>query len=277
MNKVYRYRNQLDSEGFKPNSQYEFIDTDSEKQWNKIIKYYTNNHSVEYYIKNPIEYKLNNYGFRTPDDFNDYDEGNIFLGCSHTFGVGHHLENTWSYKLNQTIGGKFWNLGIGGSGVMTHFRLLLGFYKELKIKNIFHFAPKYPRYEFIENGLPQHYLLNEFSKNWKDKFGNLVINSLLTNEQIEFNWLAYTNAIKSIANEIGCNYYLIEGDIGLHNTDDSLLARDLIHHTTKEQDLIYKNFLKLYDENLYEKVCNIDNPIFDIKNYMKKTFEHKII
>jgi hypothetical protein len=277
MNKVYKYRNQLDYEGYKPNRQYQFIDTDSENQWKKILKYNTDNHSVEYYIKNPIQYKLNNYGFRTPDDFNNYDEGNVFLGCSHTFGVGHHLENTWSYKLNQTIGGKFWNLGIGGSGVMTHFRLLLGFYKELKIKNIFHFAPKYPRYEFIENGVPQHYILNEFSKNWKDKFGNLVINSLLTNEQIEFNWLVYTNAIKSIANEVGCNYYLIEGDIGLFNTDESLLARDLVHHTTKEQDLIYKNFLKLYDENLYEKIKNVDNPIFDIKNYMKKTFEHKII
>ena len=277
MNKVYKYRNQLDYEGYKPNRQYQFIDTDSENQWKKILKYNTDNHSVEYYIKNPIQYKLNNYGFRTPDDFNNYDEGNVFLGCSHTFGVGHHLENTWSYKLNQTIGGKFWNLGIGGSGVMTHFRLLLGFYKELKIKNIFHFAPKYPRYEFIENGVPQHYILNEFSKNWKDKFGNLVINSLLTNEQIEFNWLAYTNAIKSIANEVGCNYYLIEGDIGLFNTDESLLARDLVHHTTKEQDLIYKNFLKLYDENLHEKIKNVDNPIFDIKNYMKKTFEHKII
>jgi len=277
MNKVYKYRNQLDYEGYKPNRQYQFIDTDSENQWKKILKYNTDNHSVEYYIKNPIQYKLNNYGFRTPDDFNNYDEGNVFLGCSHTFGVGHHLENIWSYKLNQTIGGKFWNLGIGGSGVMTHFRLLLGFYKELKIKNIFHFAPKYPRYEFIENGVPQHYILNEFSKNWKDKFGNLVINSLLTNEQIEFNWLAYTNAIKSIANEVGCNYYLIEGDIGLFNTDESLLARDLVHHTTKEQDLIYKNFLKLYDENLHEKIKNVDNPIFDIKNYMKKTFEHKII
>ena len=277
MDKMYKYRNQLDSEGFQPNGEYEFIDTDSENQWKKILKYHSNNHSVEYYIKNPIQYKLNNCGFRTPDDFNNHDEGNLFLGCSHTFGVGHHLENTWSYKLNQTIGGKFWNLGIGGSGVMTHFRLLLGFYKELKIKNIFHFAPKYPRYEFIENGLPQHYLLNEFSKNWKDKFGNLVINSLLTNEQIEFNWITYTNAIKSIANEIGCNYYLIEGVIGLYNSDDSLLARDLIHHTTKEQDLIYKNFLKLYDETLYEKACNIDNPIFDIKSYIKSTIKHKII
>ena len=40
-----------------------------------------------------IEYKLNNEGFRTPDDFNSMDEGNIFLGCSHTFGVGLPIEN----------------------------------------------------------------------------------------------------------------------------------------------------------------------------------------
>ena len=34
------------------------------------------------------------------------------MGCSHTFGIGHHLENTWGFKLNNVIGGKFWNLGI---------------------------------------------------------------------------------------------------------------------------------------------------------------------
>ena len=55
---------------------------------------------LEHYIKNPIEYKLNNYGFRTYDDL-DSSEGNVYLGCSFTYGEGHHLENTWSYKLHK--------------------------------------------------------------------------------------------------------------------------------------------------------------------------------
>ena len=157
MNKIYRHKNDLDDRGFKSDYSYGFIETDSLEQWEKTLKKYPDNPSVQYYLNNPIEYKLNNRGFRTPDNFNSKDIGNVFLGCSHTFGIGHHLENTWSYKLNNIIGGKFWNLSVGGTGVTSHFRLLLGYYKELNIKNIFHFAPKYPRYEFIENGRPQFY------------------------------------------------------------------------------------------------------------------------
>lgn len=270
MNKIYRHKNDLDDRGFKSDYSYGFIETDSLEQWEKTLKKYPDNPSVQYYLNNPIEYKLNNRGFRTPDNFNSKDIGNVFLGCSHTFGIGHHLENTWSYKLNNIIGGKFWNLSVGGTGVTSHFRLLLGYYKELNIKNIFHFAPKYPRYEFIENGRPQFYIINDYNENWLPKFGNLLIDSLLTNEQTEFNWISYTYAIKSLANEIGCNYYLIEGDTGPHSHDDeSLKARDLIHHTTMVHHQIYKDFLKLYDEDLYEKYANTQEPIYDIKKYIK--------
>ena len=271
--KILKHRNVLDDYNFLKNKEYGFIETDSEAVWNEILrKKYNNfnNFSIKYYVENPIKYKLNNFGFRTPDDFNSEDEGNVFLGCSHTFGIGHHLENVWSYKLNQIIGGKFWNLSIGGTGVTTHFRLLLGFYKELKIKNIFHYAPKYPRYEFIENGRPQFYIVNNYNENWKSKFGDLLTDSLLKDEQKEFNWITYTYAIKAIANEIGCNYYLIEGDTGWHSQDDnSLLARDLLHHTTLYHHNIMKDFLKIYDPNLLNLVDD-KNEIYDIKNYIKK-------
>ena len=272
--KILKHRAHLDNSNYMFNNEYDFIDTDDETNWKDNLKQNNDNfnkYSIEYYVQNPIKYKLNNYGFRTMDNFNSEDVGNVFLGCSHTFGVGHHLENIWSYKLNNVIGGKFWNLGIGGTGVATHFRLLLGFYKELKIKNIFHFAPKYPRYEFIENEKPQNYIVNDYKKSWESKFGNLMVDSLLTDEQCEFNWMSYTYAIKGLAKEIGCNYYLIEGDTGWHGQDDnSLLARDLLHHTTKVQHSIYKDFLKMYDNGLYEKYANTQEPILDIKKYIKE-------
>jgi len=250
---------------------FKFIPSDGEDTWLTNLKF-KNNNSLKYYLDNPIEYKLNNCGFRTPDDFNSTDTGNIFLGCSHTFGIGHHLENVWSYKLNNVIGGKFWNLGMGGTGVASHFRILLAYYKELKIKNIFHFAPMYPRYEFIQNGKPKNYIIANYNEEWKSTFGDLMINSLLTNEQCEMNWITYTSAIKGLASQIGCNYYLIEGDNGWHGADDnSLQARDLMHHTTEYQHKIYKDFLKLYDETLYEKYANTQEPIYDIRKYRSIT------
>jgi hypothetical protein len=268
--KILQYRCELEDNNLSANQTHNFIPTDTKGLLEHHLQIKKEKPSLQYYIKNPIKYQLNNCGFRTPDDFNSVDVGNIFLGCSHTFGIGHHLENVWSYKLNQIIGGKFWNLGISGTGVTTHFRLLLAFYKELKIKNIFHFAPKYPRYEFIENGTPQNYIINNYNKEWESKFGNLMADSLLTEEQCEFNWMSYTYAIKGLAEEIGCNYYLIEGDTGWHAQDDnSLLARDLLHHTTKVQHSIYQDFLKLYDGNLYKKYANTNEPILDIKQYIK--------
>ena len=84
--------------------------TDFKELFEKNYKKYPNDESLKYYQENPIEYISNNYGFRTTDDFNDTDEGNVFLGCSFTFGLGLHLEDTWAYKVNKTIGGKFWNL-----------------------------------------------------------------------------------------------------------------------------------------------------------------------
>jgi len=272
-NKILKYRCELDDLNLKPNETYEYIPTDSKEYWDRHIISELDKPSIQYYELNPIEYKLNNAGFRTPDDFNSYDEGDVYLGCSHTFGIGHHLENVWSYKLSKILGRKFWNLGIGGTGTDTHFRLLFAFYKELKIKNIFHYAPLYPRYEFIENGRPHWYIIANYNKNWESKFGNLMKESLLTNEQVELNWHKNTSAIRGLASEIGANYYVIEGSRGWHGRDDeSLLARDLLHHTTKYHHSVYQDFLKLYDDNLYSTFKDVNEPIMNIKKYMKDNY-----
>ena len=161
-------------------------------------------------------------------------------------------------------------MAIPGTGVATDFRILLGYYKELKIKNIFHYAPMYPRYEFITNGMPQNYIIGNFDSQWINTFGNLMSDCLLSDEQCEMNWLVYTNAIRGLAFEMGINYYLIEGDNGWHgNDDDSLQARDLMHHTTEFQHKIYQDFLKLYDENLYKQYSNTQEPIMNIETYIK--------
>jgi hypothetical protein len=272
MIKIFKHRNELSEYNYKPNTSYDFIPTDSEQRFKASLKTQNDNVSLQYYLQNPIKYNLNNCGFRTPDDFNPDDWGNVYIGCSHTFGIGHHLENTWSYKLNNIVGGKFWNMGLPATGVMSHFRILFGYYKELKIKNIFHYAPPYSRYEFIENGTPTNYIISDYKEGWKQNFGDLMSKSLLTIEQCKMNWFSYTYAIRGLASEIGCNYYVTQGDTGGHTTDDaSLQARDLIHHNTAYHHKIYKEFLKLYDETLYEKYSNTQEPIFDIKQYIKDT------
>ena len=225
--------------------------TDSRRNWHENSKKYPNDKTILYYKQNPIEYKFNNYGFRTPDDFNDVDEGNIFLGCSYTIGIGHHLENTWSYKVNEHIGGKFWNLSQGGSGVATAFRLLYGFKDYLKVKNIFHFAPTLQnfRYEFIIRKLP--IIINVGHRYAKKLVGDKFVNESLMD--IDFAKLEYDKsvcAIKSLANKMGCNYYFLdEGAIKNFKDDDSIGARDFLHNTINEQNHLYESFLKIIEKN----------------------------
>lgn len=249
---------------YQPNSTYEWIMDDYKEKFENGILNKVN--TLDYYLKNPITYSFNNYGFRTPDDFNTADEGNVFLGCSHTFGTGHHLENTWSYKLNQKIGGKFWNMGLSGTGTMSHFRILLGFCKELKIKNIFHYAPKYNRYEFIVNGKTEIYIMarySEFADSWKKQFGNLLDDCLITDEQAEITYETNIYAIKGLANELGIKYYHYS-EIPEIKNDTSIIARDNHHFTTKQQEHIYLEFLKLYGDVELEN----NNPLKNAKTLL---------
>ncbi len=234
---------------------YEWVGMDKKELFEKNCKKYPNNESLKYYKENPIKYSFNNFGFRTPDDFNDTDEGNIFLGCSHTMGIGHLLENTWAYKVNKEVGGKFWNLSQGGCGIQTDYRLLLGWKDTLKIKNIFHYTIPWPRYEFL-NEKENIHLTAHTANIAKSYYLKFYLGVLSGEEYCNYNQKVHINAIRGLSQEIGCNYYYLTPEIlGIHNNprwyigqgDDSLLARDLTHPTVGKQNYIYEKFLKIWE------------------------------
>jgi len=112
------------------------------------LKENPNDRCLQYYSENPITYKTNNYGFRSPDDIAEGFDGNLYLGCSHTYGLGHYWENTWVSLLNEKIGGKCLNLGVPGTGIGTGARILNKIKGLVKPKNIFcHYIHPY-RYEY---------------------------------------------------------------------------------------------------------------------------------
>ena len=240
--------------------------------------------TINYYTENPIEYTFNNYGFRTPDDFNDTDEGNVFLGESHTQGIGHHLENTWAYKVNKEVGGKFWNLSQHGHGIQTDYRLLYGWKDTLKIKNVFHLASYWPRFEFFKDG--NFFKMNSWSKGNDHNKANthtgdlgcqcgcqyreFYIDVLSDEEYCNYIQETYINSIKGLCNDLGCNYYYIRLEdvhkyqwyrygqkwykhvmfhYDLHQDwpgkNDSIQARDFTHFSTDIQNTIYVDFKDL--------------------------------
>ncbi len=69
-----------------------------------------------------IEYSYNQHGFR--DSEFAVTESGLALGCSFTEGVGVAQHQSWPKQLERQLGMPVWNLGIGGSGISTAFRVL---------------------------------------------------------------------------------------------------------------------------------------------------------
>jgi hypothetical protein len=128
-------------------------DKDYKSDFNYSHKYFDNDHPDSWVnYTNPTSvvdnhYKLNSYGYRC-DEFNLQSELPIvFMGCSHAFGLGLPLEDTWAYqtisniraKTNKTI--PYWNLARNGSSIDLQFWNLNKHIEQLKPKFIFFLIP----------------------------------------------------------------------------------------------------------------------------------------
>lgn len=229
----------------KANKTLKWLPADSEKTFLERLKKDPNNPSLQHYIKHPIEYKMNNMGFRTPIDFIEGIEGNLFLGCSHTVGIGHYLENTWSWKLNEYIGGNFLNASVGGTGIGTGFRLLYGLKEIIKPNNVFLFFPHSYRFEYFDSSIPS----------WiTTSVNDEKVNPITTekNNMEKYYYLNY-NAIKTLCDELGANLYTLQDDILLleHPPKNKvpISARDY-HLTVNQQHQIFEKFKYIFDNKL---------------------------
>jgi len=95
---------------FNANKTYEWHSGDTESNWKKSRKEFGPDW---YYYNKPIEYKFNSIGYRGPDTvFRDYF---VAFGCSHTMGVGIHLEDTYCHLLSTELELDYFNFGLGGA------------------------------------------------------------------------------------------------------------------------------------------------------------------
>jgi hypothetical protein len=163
-------------------------------------------------------------------------------------GIGHLLENTWAYKVNKEVGGKFWNLSQGGCGIQTDYRLLYGWQDTLKIKNIFHFTHPHPRFEFFdEDG--EFFRMSPWDVKGVKEKNKFYLDYLSGEEYSFYNQKVYINAIKGLSQDIGCNYYYLTANIlNREFNDSSIPSRDIDHFTVGQQNFIYEEFKRLWQE-----------------------------
>jgi hypothetical protein len=205
------------SDGVRESKTLDWYSSDSKENFETNIKSTPDVYS--FYKNYPIKYEFNNHGFRTPDDFNSTDEGNVFLGCSHTAGVGTQFDNTWVSRIDShTIykDYKCYNLGVPAASTGTMFRLLFYYKDILKIKNVFHYSLLSPRYELFydKDDMDKHWeyfgsYLNDLKQENKEfPHDNFIMNSFLSDEYKMLDQLKNFLAIKQICNTLGINYYL---------------------------------------------------------------------
>jgi len=244
--------------------------------------------TFNWYKENPISYKLNQQLFRS-DEFSTEEPGNVFLGCSDTFGVGHNLEHTWPYVLTELAfkGDKIYNLAVPGSGPDTAFRLLDFYKNKLNIKNIFHWLPFRLRYEYYigdDSGKrPGYVKVKKNNKEYQYQYGfqtivphleesgsifadEFIKNGLTSDTFLAINYLKNIRAIKSIADELGVNYHVMNFDTSVEKNDymrevseyftknnvpHHLLARDFSHSVLADYKKVMAMFLESHKRNLH--------------------------
>ena len=237
--------------------------------------------AVSHWKDKSIEYRYNNYGFRTYDDFNKDDEGIVCLGCSFTEGIGLPLEYNWGYKLAKHFNLKHWNLGQHAMGLETAFRLLLGVSDWLKFKKVFLFVPPFYRNELIvsDNDFIEPYLTeaSDVDKGFIHSMGGQVdphifssfepkvtrfYESILYGSRLNERLRMIRNlcSIQGLCKQLGVefyyqtfsNHFTKKANQEAYSIPDNecidIPARDQ-HWSTKRQHLIFKKFIQLYENN----------------------------
>lgn len=137
------------------NQTLKWLDLDSQHLWLENMQNPEKRKQLEQFgfgHPNAIDYKINAQGFRSSEF--DNSPGFIALGCSFTCGIGLPCEQVWPSMVARATGLNAWNLGIGGCGLDTCFRLLYNYIDALNPKFVMLLAPDPDRFELHLQGTP---------------------------------------------------------------------------------------------------------------------------
>lgn len=176
------------------------------------------------WIDKKFTYKFNSHGFRC-NEFTT--EPNVmFLGCSHTFGMGVPIENTWTYLVSQELKLNMTNLGVAGAGTDTAFRLANHYISQLQPKIVIYLQPQDSRFcLFRKNDFLE---FNSWHTN-KDLYADFYTDWAINEENLKLHGLKHKLAIEAICNQNNIKLITL-------TTDHFALidfARDLAHHGVK--------------------------------------------
>ena len=207
---------------------------------------YQNNLTTQYqklldnnWIDRPFTYQFNSHGFRCSEFTTD--PSIMFLGCSHTCGIGLPIENTWAYIVSKQLNLNMINLGIGGSGPDTAFKLANHYIPQLRPKTVVYLEPESSRFYLLRGD----YTIFEFSpNNSHDAFNDFYNSWIINDENLTLNSLKHKLAIEAICNKNNIKLITIDSSLVDSVLEVPDYARDLLHSGVKTNEEFSKFVLK---------------------------------
>jgi len=213
----------------------------------------------------PLSYKFNKHRFRCDELVEQTEtESIMFLGCSMTFGVGVHKENTWPYLIAKELGLKEINLGIPGGNLDSAYRVYSYWQPRIKSKYTCLLIPPGKRFEcdqtakqfvsardregsrrFVQLG---HWTLNRMNKriipfreeHWPDTAGWLE-ESYFSDQMTSINTRKNIDAISNIAKETNSTFFYTSTLCAGVKHDNK--ARDNIHPGSQWHKQLAEKFI----------------------------------
>jgi hypothetical protein len=217
------------------NQTLEWLPMDTEERYKDNLKHKKRLLKQNGWVDKKVTYKFNSQGFRC-DEFETDTDCAVFLGCSHTMGIGLPVDAVWPSLVAAELKLKCYNLGIGGSSNDTAFRLGYHYIPKLKPKVVVLLSPDSNRFEIYnkEKTFTSHGPWSDtpFYREWALRHENGIINQ-------EKNALA----LKAICDANHAQYIRFS-ITDFYRTD---LARDLAHYGVKTNLQFSKTVLKLID------------------------------
>ena len=192
------------------------------------------------WIDKSFTYKFNSYGFRCEEFTNE--STIMFLGCSHTQGIGLPSECVWPELVSNNLNMHCANFGIGGGSLDTAFRLCHGWIKKINPKIVMLLEPPGIRFELAHSNKTSNLspflghddvIYESFAKDWSSNETNNYLNSLKNILAIES--LCSIEGVKFIKIDINelYNFQIVNNDY----------ARDLTHCGKKTHQDFAKHML----------------------------------
>lgn len=188
------------------------------------------------WIDNHFKYKFNSLGFRCEEFTND--PTIMFLGCSHTMGIGLPIESIYPEIVSKTLNMRCANLSIGAGSCDTAFRMCHGYIDKIKPKIVVFMQPPGFRFEIVRDQDIFNLTPNE---DWNCFYKEISIDDHNSYFNVEKNTLAIKNMCEERKIKLVLTNYthLLCGSTSL--------ARDLAHHGIECHTLFSKELLCLIE------------------------------